>query len=351
MRVISPLLKRALYPSLGKAGYFRHSRDSFLSVITYHGVLSDNYQVRDQFLDATLVSIENFRKQLRFLKSAYDVISCEEFRKWLIEKQDLPPRAVLLTCDDGLLNNLTEMVPALQEEKLDCLFFVTGASAGDGRAMLWLLELYLILALSQRITVDFVCEEFALRSSLHDFRSRRLVWLELIKKLSALSPEVRRVFLSEAADQCGLARDWKLEYLEGPQRKRFALLTRSELQELSAAGMTIGAHSLSHSVLTEQAAQDAETEIVESRKALLDVTESVWAFAYPFGDNASVGEREFRLAEKAGFECAFLNTEGTLSASSCLYALPRFHVSHDMGLREFEAHITGFHSELRRLFA
>jgi peptidoglycan/xylan/chitin deacetylase (PgdA/CDA1 family) len=351
MRVISPLLKRVVYPSLGKAGYFRHVRDSFLSVITYHGVLAENYQVRDQFLDATLVSIENFREQLRFLKSAYDVISCDEFRKWLTEKQALPRRAVLLTCDDGLLNNLTEMVPALREEKLDCLFFPTGASTEEGRAMLWLVELYLILALSQRETVDFVCEEFALRRSLRDFGSRRLAWLELVKKLSALSQEARRVFLDEAAVQCGLQRDWQLEYLEGPQRNRFALLTRSELQELSAAGMTIGAHSLSHPVLTEQTAQNAETEIVESRKALLEVTESVWAFAYPFGDEGSVGERELRLAEKAGFECAFLNTGGTLSGSSYLYALPRFHVSHNMGLREFEAHITGFHFELRRLFA
>jgi peptidoglycan/xylan/chitin deacetylase (PgdA/CDA1 family) len=166
-----------------------------------------------------------------------------------------------------------------------------------------------------------------------------------------LSTEARRLFLDEAAAQCGLHPDWKLKYLGEPLRKRFALLTRSELQQLCNAGMTLGAHSLSHPILTGQTLQSAKTEIEDSRKALLEITASVWGFAYPFGDDASVSEREFKLAEKAGFECAFVNTEGTLSESSHPYALPRFHVSRDMGLREFEAHITGFHAELRRRFA
>jgi hypothetical protein len=217
--------------------------------------------------------------------------------------------------------------------------------------MLGHLELYLLLALSKREAVVFSFQDIQVRLSLRDSRSRRLAWLGLIEKLSGLSTEARRVFLDEAAVHCGLQPDWKLEYLEEPLRKRFSLLTKSELRELCSAGMTIGAHSLSHPILKAQTLRCAENEIVDSRRVLLDITESPWAFAYPFGDEASVGEREFQLAEKAGFECAFVNTEGTLSRSSCLYALPRFHVCRDMGLREFEAHITGFHSELRRRFA
>lgn len=351
MRVISPFLKRVVYPSLGKAGYLRRRSDSFLSVVTYHGVLSHDYQVRDQFLDSPMVSIENFRAQLRFLKSDYHVISCDEFRTWLTHKQDLPPRAVLLTCDDGLLNNLTEMLPVLQEEGLDCLFFVTGTSAGDERAMLWYLELYLILTLCKRRPVEFRFEDIKLRASLSDFPSRRLVWLELIQKLSVSSTEARKLFLDEAASQCGLQPDWKIEYFEEPLRNRFALLAKSDLQKLCSAGMTVGAHSLSHPILKLQTLQCAEREIAGSREALRGITDSVWAFAYPFGDEASVSERELHLAEKAGFECAFVNTEGTFSENTCLYALPRVHVAGDMGLREFEAHLTGFHMELRRRFA
>lgn len=351
MRVLSPILKRVVYPSLGKAGYLRRRNAGFLSVVTYHGVLSPEYHVRDRFLDAALVSIENFRAQLRFLKSDYNVISCAEFRKWLTQKEGLPPRAVLLTCDDGLLNNLTDMAPALREERLDCLFFITGASASDSRAMLWHLELYLILTLSKNQSVRVALEGSQIRIALPDCRSRRMAWLGLIKKLSCLSAEARTVFLDEAAAQCGFEPDWKREFFEEALRKRFALLTKSELQQLCNAGMTLGAHSLTHSVLNQQSLPAAQDEIIGSRKALANVAGPVWAFAYPFGDPASVGERECNLAEQAGFDCAFVNTEGTLSEDSHMYALPRVHINRDMGIGEFEAHITGFHSQLRRRFA
>ena len=38
---------------------------------------------------------------------------------------------MLLTCDDGLQNTLTDMLPVLQELGLSCLFFVTGASLSE----------------------------------------------------------------------------------------------------------------------------------------------------------------------------------------------------------------------------
>lgn len=351
MRVISPLLKRIVYPSLGKSRYFRHPHPYSVSSVTYHGVLSPDYQSQDRFLDSALVSVENFRAQLRLLKTEYDVISCQEFRAWLSGRLDLPERAVLLTCDDGLVNNLSDMAPALREEGLDCLFFVTGASACNERAMLWHMELYLLLALSNREVVAFRCDDSELRASLRTFESRRRVWLELIKRLSAVNADRRRVFLEEYATQCGLAPDWNARYFETPLRKRFTVLTKAELHQLSSAGMTIGAHSLTHPILKGQDLKSAECEIADCRAALADVAGGIWAFAYPFGDEASVGAREFEIARRAGFECAFINTGGTLSRNSHRYALPRFHVSGDMGLGEFEAHISGFHANLRRRFA
>ncbi len=352
MRFVSPLLKRVVYPSLGKSGYFHRHARSLLTVVTYHGVLAQDDSPLDEFLDSSLLPVETFRGQLRHLKLHYDVISCGEFRKWLSHEQALPSRAILLTCDDGLLNNLTEMVPVLREENLDCLFFVTAGSCSETSAMLWYVELYLLLLLAPRRTVKFAAHGVQWPAVSGDRRILRLAWHELVKKLSGLNADTRRRFLQEAGAACGFKQDWKLSYLEEPAwRRRFALLRKPELQQLCRAGMTLGAHSVSHPVLSQQPADAALAEMVDSRTALLAVTDSVWAFAYPFGDDASAGEREFELAEKAGFECAFLNGDGILSEDCRRYALPRFHVCSDMALREFEAHVTGFHSQLRRLFA
>src|SRR6266545_2911047 len=132
MKLVSPLLRHIVYPLLCGSGYFRRVADrGGLSIVTYHGVLPEGYRSTDSSLDANLVSAQTLRRQLRWLKANYNVISPEDVLAWLEQGGELAPRSVLLTCDDGLLNNLTEMAPILREEGLECLFFVTGRSAGE----------------------------------------------------------------------------------------------------------------------------------------------------------------------------------------------------------------------------
>jgi hypothetical protein len=112
------------------------------------------YSGGDHFLDGSLVRPEIFRQQLQFLKAHYNVIDPDEFRAWIEHGGQLPPRAVLLTCDDGLANTLTDMLPTLQSENLRCLFFVTTASCSDAPATLWYDELYLLMRLRPLTTPE-----------------------------------------------------------------------------------------------------------------------------------------------------------------------------------------------------
>jgi peptidoglycan/xylan/chitin deacetylase (PgdA/CDA1 family) len=131
-------------------------------------------------------------------------------------------------------------------------------------------------------------------------------------------------------------------------RDRFQLLRLPELKQLRDAGMTIGAHTLTHPVLAEQAADMARAEIEECGKRLGEsLGQPVWALAYPFGDPGSVGEREFKLAADAGYECAFVNVEGMLDRESARFALPRVHVTAEMSLPVYEAYVSGVHHALR----
>src|SRR5271154_6537407 len=114
MRFVSPLLKRLVYPTLSGAGVFRRAAARGLAVVTYHGVVPSGYEPVDAALDGNLVSAETLRRQLRLLKSNYDVVSPEDVLAWLEGGRKLPARAVLVTCDDGLLNHLRDMLPVLQ---------------------------------------------------------------------------------------------------------------------------------------------------------------------------------------------------------------------------------------------
>lgn len=341
------LIQRMVYPVLGSVGYF-HSRFILpVNVVTYHGVRPEGYESPDTFLDGALLSADMFRSQLRLLKKHYTVASPEQFLDWLREQRSLPERAVVLTCDDGLLNHFTDVLPILQEENVRSLFFVTGASLSDPTRMHWYDELYLMLKDARSGSVQLDLQGTAITTG--NGLKRSSLWLKLVKALSRFGIAERRTRMDDLAEKLGLSRDWWQRYFANAAlRKRFQLMGVPELRKLSEAGMTIGAHTLSHPVLTEQPPDLARAELAQCREALERVVgRPVWALAYPFGDPSSTGTREYSMAQEAGYDCAFVNVGGSPDAIAGRYALPRIHVTAEMSLPVYEASISGIDQALR----
>jgi peptidoglycan/xylan/chitin deacetylase (PgdA/CDA1 family) len=349
MKFVSPLLKHVVYPGLSKAGYLRRAGQSEPAVLTYHGVLPAEYKIIDPQLDGNLVSPESFRGQLQFLQDRYNIISPKEFLNWCEGWCELPARSVLLTCDDGLRNCFYDMLPLLQEFEIQCLFFVTGASLSPMPTMLWYEQLYLMIVAAHK---DFTIELPQTGGRIQASPStKHSTWWELVKKLSQHDPEGRKRLLETIRVQSGLGENWDAKYSEDPAlRRRFLLLNQSELKQLVASGACVGAHTLSHPMLSQSSTEVAWTEISENKRALDQVLgQETWALAYPFGDSTSVSLRELEMAERAGFTAAFMNIdEGRTSISN--FSFHRMHVTADMSLTDLEARISGFHRTLQQLF-
>jgi peptidoglycan/xylan/chitin deacetylase (PgdA/CDA1 family) len=349
MRVVSPFLKRVVYPGLAMAGAFRRTTAAGLAVVTYHGVFPKGYVPVDAGFDGNLVSAEVLRRQLCLLKKNYNVISPADALAWREGRLELPPRAALLTCDDGLLNCLTDMLPLLREQQVSCLFFVTGASAGQLRNMLWYEDLFLLFLRAPAGHFEIAAEGIAIQGELSSREARRALWWNSVKQLSRIDEGRRSVFLRAMRMRCGSQAERGFDESDAVSCRRFGLLTLAELRELVAAGMTIGAHTLSHPMLSQLPPDAAYAEISESRLRLESALQQpVWAFAYPFGDSQSVTPEVLAMAEKAGYAAAFLNFGGGLGVALPPYALPRLYVTAAMNLAEFEAHVSGFYSRLQR---
>jgi peptidoglycan/xylan/chitin deacetylase (PgdA/CDA1 family) len=350
MRFVSSILKRVVYPSLSSAGYLGSLSKPGLAVVTYHGVFPKDYRPMDPGFDGSMITAETFRRQLRLLKKNYNVISPEEMWEWCRNGSELPKRAVLLTCDDGLSNNLTEMLPVLQDEGLRCLFFVTGDSASADRKMLWYENLLLMFLRARSGDFKLSLEGMEISGILRDREQRRGQWWSAVKRLSEIDSESRKRFMAAAYAYFELqdSLQFYLSTYENAQR-HFCLLTCAELQKLAAAGMTIGAHTMTHPILAHLPAELAWSEIAESRARLESVlSKKIWAFAYPFGDAASVSPRVQAMAKHAGFEAAFMNVGGGLGTELPLHSIPRVHINQGVSLAEFEAHVSGFYEALQR---
>jgi len=350
MRLVSPILKHLVYPGLSKVGYLRRTAGAGPAVLTYHGVLPAGYKSVDSSLDGGLASADALRRQLRFLKDQYNVVSPGQFLRWCEARHELPPRSVLLTCDDGLRNALFDMLPILKEFAVECLFFVTGASLNHTPTMLWYEELYLMLrAGPEKIRLEL--PEIGLQADASQ-QEKRSLWWSLVKNLSQYDLNRRRALLGRIRVQLGLSERWDVEYREDAAlSQRFLVLSRSELHQLAGAGMCIGAHTLSHPMVSQSSPEEAWREISESKHKLEQALgQKIWALAYPFGDSSSVTSREVEMAKRTGYKGAFLNVGGGFGTKTPRFALPRVHITAEMSLVEIEAHISGLHRSLQGLF-
>jgi peptidoglycan/xylan/chitin deacetylase (PgdA/CDA1 family) len=349
LRFVSPALKHIVFPALSRSGYLRYTAGAGPAVVTYHGVFPAGYEVRNPVLDGNLVHADSLRRQLQLLNEHYRVVSPEDFLRWSEGALLLPPRSILLTCDDALRNTLMEMVPILRELGLSCLFFATGASVDETQSMLWYEELYLMLLDASEPTV-LDLREVGITVSVTARQEIHACWWKLVERLSQFDRELRRRLLDKIRDQLKLPETWETRFAQNSTlASRFLMLDRAGLRQLAAAGMSIGAHSLSHPILARAPEDVAWREISESRSVLEKALgQTVWAFGYPFGNAATVTGRDLRLAEQAGFRCAFMNAGGGFGAKINRFALPRVHVTAEMSLAEFEAHISGFYRSLRK---
>jgi peptidoglycan/xylan/chitin deacetylase (PgdA/CDA1 family) len=104
-------------------------------------------------------------------------------------------------------------------------------------------------------------------------------------------------------------------------------LSWDELKTFAAEPLVgIGAHTVTHCNLAQQPDEIASQEMATSRARIEDALQRpVPHFAYPYGDRAAAGPREFALAKAAGFKTAVTTRPGMIFPESADYptALPR----------------------------
>ena len=228
------------------------------------------------------------------------------------------------------------------------MFFVTGASAGDSRAMLWYEQLFLLFLDARPGTFDISYEGIRIHGALDSLPERRAAWWGAVKELSRAELEKRSSFLRECFAYFALEAWSDRDSRDSAWLRRFGLLTATELRELSSGGMTIGAHTLSHPMLSLAPPELAYAEISDSKKRIESALgTTVWAFAYPFGDPESVNAEVVKMTQNAGFEAAFMNFGGGFGTILPQFSVPRLHITADMTIAEFEAHVSGFHRRLQ----
>ena len=104
---------------------------------------------------------------------------------------------------------------------------------------------------------------------------------------------------------------------QNKEKDRF--LNWKEVIEMTKNGVEFGSHTLTHPFLTKITRQQAEKEIIDSRKIIEDKTgKEVKFFCYPYGDyNSEIIE----IVEKSGYKAAVTNRKKNMKITK--FTLPR----------------------------
>jgi peptidoglycan/xylan/chitin deacetylase (PgdA/CDA1 family) len=275
------------------------------------------------------VSPSNFKEHLDVLRRARHPLPLGDFVSDFAAGT-LRPDAVALTFDDGYVDNLIDGKPLLAAADAPATVFLTTGYIDRPEHFWWdeLARLILfeegpqsfeLVVRKQTMTFDFGTESAAREDGTTPVASltrRHAALSTLWQILRVLEDEERRSIMV------------KLQSIFANRDHRASLgraMTGEEVRALVADGLvTIGAHTVTHPVLTGLGAEICYREGVESKLACEALTgTAVVAFSYPYGDY----DAEARDAvQSAGFTSACSKRGGAVTAKSDVFALPRIYV-------------------------
>lgn len=281
-------------------------KDRF-AILTYHRVLPEEDELFPDELTAA-----DFDAQMAVLARFFNVVSLREALERL-ESGSLPRRCVVVTFDDGYADNCTEALPILKKHGLVATFFIASGFL-DG-SMMWNDRIISAVRTSPAAEASIPGLNIA-AAPLTSAERRRTLAETLIAKIKYLSGSERDAAIAEIEDT-----------LEGVQPPRL-MMTEAQVGEMVAAGMDVGAHTVSHPILTACTLEEAEAEIAASRDALGELTSrEIDLFAYPNGRKGQDYSAEHAdLVQRMGFRAAVSTNPGTAGSQSAKYELPRYGV-------------------------
>ena len=121
-------------------------------------------------------------------------------------------------------------------------------------------------------------------------------------------------------------------------------MTWNQIRQLTSKGVSFGAHTKTHPILTSLASEEAIRDEIEGSRDRLttELGKPPAHFCYPNGRAGDIDDRTRRIAEAAGFQTAVSAIPGLNGPGENLYMLKRLSIDPEMPLPYFSRRLAGF---------
>lgn len=276
-----------------------------LSILIFHRVLDRPDPLFPDELDRA-----HFDRLMGLVARSFRIVTVGQALIELAQGR-VAPRTLAITFDDGYADNAEIALPILQRHGIAATFFVATGFLDGGR----MFNDTVIEAVRHSPHDALDLGEFGLGRLPIGKRGERRAAIE------ALLPKVKYLTLAQREDALR-----RLEQACGrPTLPNDLMMRSTQVQQLHAAGMEIGGHTVRHPILAQTPDDEARREIGQGRDALAALVDApVEVFAYPNGrPERDYDQRHVQMVRELGFRGAVSTARGVATAAADRFQLPR----------------------------
>ncbi len=236
---------------------------------------------------------ELFRKQLEYFKANFNVVTMEQVLDAVCNGSGLPEKALLLTFDDGYIDNYTYAMPLLEEFGMQGSFFIS-AKTFDTHQLLDVNKIHYILASADvKPLLSDVKEKLDYyRGREFDYPSNDELWdkyaedkrfdgkdIVFVKRMlqTVLPEKLRNRISSELFEKYVGVSEEQLAYE--------LYMTEEQIRTMKRNGMFIGIHGYDHYWLGNLSPEEMRADINKALDVMDEfIDRKKWVMNYPYGN-------------------------------------------------------------------
>lgn len=294
-----------------------------VAVLMYHDLAPDDADIEAW----TVVRRSDFLRQLEYVRQHYEVVGIDEAISRMATNDFRGRPLAVFTFDDGGSGNATVLHPIVESTGLPVTIYVATGQVESGVSP-WFDQVINMVQTERPITLRL--SKLGLGEYTINQTRGAKNWSQiqrLLEDIKRIAPGKRPLIVAGLEEELRSAR----------RRTGMSLrpMTVDSVKRLAAVpGVTIGAHSHCHNLLTQVGLPEASQSILTSMRLLEKWTgNEVKHFAYP---NGSFNDKLVTLVADLGLRSATTTKQDLWLGTGSLFLIPRLNVGRYDSLAEFK---------------
>ena len=294
---LKSLVRGGLYHCGGLGLFHRWINRRNLTVVMFHSVMTAQDPRWDTAEDAYTMRDTDFEACLRFFNRHYSPVSLSQLRDAWNGKSSLPVRPLLVTFDDGWLDNLSVALPILEKHRIPATIFVASSVLDSGDDIWW--HDIVVYGWNSGTLNTAAFADFRRAIGLAVEHSPGAPWRPEVTLLDVIVAAARL----DAASRDAFLRPLTKSHHFAPPRQ---MLDQPTFERLARHPLiAIGAHGHNHLPMTY--IEDAEPELTTPKQRLKRRTgeaagDDIYSLSFPHG---RYDHRLVKQAQSLGYELVF----------------------------------------------